>query len=348
MLLTFWLSYQLQDKGGRATHLGNVGSNMNEILRLLQRSLRPFGYDIRKRNTFNLLPCKGVGPTPCLDRVRNNFDYDGGPERKSDSNLDRLKIVVRTCLTEQRNLKKSNGPADGASLVDTVERCLLSLIGSVNAALLQEIAPRVEVIILDDHSDAPYLERIRHLAGRLKCPWHLQTTKSHGQGESLHEHFTMARTEDALFYFCEEDYLHESRAIYEMWAFYRQVFQSTHRHLILHPQEQESLYKNSHDPAYLVLSPFRHWRSVSNTTHTFFTHSHVVRDFWKYFENTKFMGTKKRRIASESKTTNLLYRHLPCFVPIPALAGHFQSLECLPAFFDWRTLWNANDPRAQI
>jgi hypothetical protein len=320
---------------------------MNEILRLLRRSLRPFGYDIRKRNTHNLLPFKGVGPMPCLDRVRNNFDYDGGPEREGACNLDRLKVVLRTCLSERR--LKGNEPVAVASLSDTTERCLLSLIGSVNAALLPDIAPRVEVIILDDHSDAPYLERIRRLAARLKCPWTLQTTQNNGQGATLHEQFAMARTDDALYYFCEDDYLHESRAIYEMWAFYRQVFQSTHRHLVLHPQEHESLYKDSHYPAYLVLSPFRHWRSVSDTTHTLFTHSHVVRDFWGYFENTKFVGNrKKRHLGSERRTTNRLYQHIPCFVPIPALAGHFQGLGCLPPFFDWRALWNANDPQAPI
>ena len=318
---------------------------MNEVLRILRRSLRPFGYDIRKRRAHNLLPFKGVPPSPCLDRVRDDFDYDGGAERKNHSHIDKLKIIYRTCLTEGRNLK-SEGRIAGAPLADTVERCFLSFINSVNAALLAEAAPSIEVIILDDHSDAPYLERLRLLAARMKCPWTLRTARDHGQGASLREQFDMARSDDALYYFCEDDYLHEARAIYEMWAFYRQVFHATRRHLVLHPQEHQALYDDSHYPSYLVLSPFRHWRSVSDATHTLFTHAHVVRDFWEYFENTKFVSNrKKRRLGSERRTTNRLFQHLPGFVPLPALAGHFQSLEVLPPFFDWRSLWAANDPR---
>ena len=127
---------------------------MNEVLRILKRSLRPFGYDIRKRQAYNLLPYKGIASLPCLDRVRDNFDYDGGAERQDGSNLDKLKIIFRTCLTEQRNLK-SAGRVAGAPLIDTVERCFVSLVKSVNAALLPEGAPQVEVILLDDHSEEP-------------------------------------------------------------------------------------------------------------------------------------------------------------------------------------------------
>jgi hypothetical protein len=130
-----------------------------------------------------------------------------------------------------------------------------------------------------------------------------------------------------------------------MAAFYRQVFQATKRHLIIHPQEHECLYNLFFYPSYLILSPFRHWRSVSDATHILFMHAHVVRDYWEYFENTKFVGNKKkRRLGSERMTTNRLFDHLPCFAPIPALAGHLQSAHVLPPFFHWQELWAANDP----
>jgi hypothetical protein len=321
---------------------------MNDILRLLRKSLRPFGYDIRKRGALNLLPARGVGRAPDLDRVRRNFDYDGGGERKASSDLGGLKIVFRTCMTEKRNLK-NEGRIAGAPLADTMERCFLSLVRSVNAALAQEDAPRINVIILDDHSEAPYIERLCALASQLACPWTLRTTSATGQGASLHEQFAMARADDALYYFCEDDYLHEPQAVYEMWAFYRQVFQATRRHLVIYPQEHPSLYDKFEYPAYLVLGRDRHWRSIADATHTIFTHAHVVRDYWDYFENTKFVGNrKKRHLGSERRTTNRLFSHLPAFSPIPALAVHFQSPDTLPPFFDWRPVWAANDPQALL
>lgn len=317
---------------------------MNEILRLLQRSLRPFGYDIRRRGTYNLLPFKGLSPKAGLDGVRRAFDYDGGPERCAVGNLDLLKIVYRTCLNHDRNLKASLRVSQ-APLVDTVERCFYSLVRSVNAALKEKDGPRIEVLVLDDHSDADLLARIENVAAKLKVPWKIQTTEETGQGASLHEQFALAAKDDALYYFCEDDYLHEKQAIYEMAAFYKQIFQATRRHLILHPQEHETLYDRFFYPSYLLLSPYRHWRTVSDATHQLFMHSFVVRDYWAYFENTKFVGNKKKRkLGSEAKTTNRLFDHLPCFSPIPALAAHMQAPHVLPPFFDWRKLWAECDP----
>jgi len=312
---------------------------MNDLLRLLRRSLRPFGYDIRKYGSYNLLPLKGAARTSELDRVRENFSDHRG--EADFCNLENLKIIFRTCLTEER-ARKSSRVAE-AGLFDTVERCFSSLIASVNAALREEEPPRIELMILDDHSDGVYRDRIRALARRLECPSTFRETDGKGQGASLHQQFVLARDDDALFYFCEDDYLHERSAVYEMWAFYRQLFSATGRHLVLHPQEDERLYTGYH-PSYLILSPVRHWRSVSDATHILFTHTHVVRDYWRYFENVKFMGGRKRRLGSERRTTNRLYAHLPCFVPIPALAGHMQSVDVLPPFFNWRPLWDANRP----
>ena len=317
---------------------------MNDILRLISRALRPFGYDIRKRNTHNLSPLKGIPPLASLERVRRDFSYDREIERSEVANLDVLKIVFRTCLNAERN-KKSHGLIASASLSDTVTRCFLSLVSSINDALEEPNSPQIELIILDDHSDADAIKPISEIAARLNCSWKLQTTTTQGQGASLHQQFSMARNDDSLYYFCEDDYLHERSAVFEMFSFYRQIFQLTRRHLVLHPQEHESLYDSSFYPSYLVLSPFRHWRSVSDATHVLFTHSHVLREHWEFFENTKFVGNRnKRHLGSERRTTNQLFQYLPGFVPIPALAGHLQSAHLLPPFFDWRTLWDANDP----
>jgi len=315
---------------------------MNEFLRLLQRSLRPFGYDIRRRKAYNLCPYKGIEPVPALGAVMKAFD--DGSERGEAVHLDTLKIIYRTCLSHERN-RKASERVTKASLVETVERCFLSLVASVNAALKEKDAPKIEVLILDDHSDADLMQRIKSLAERLHCSWKTKTTEGTGQGASLHQQFSLACGDDALYYFCEDDYLHEENAVYEMVAFYRQVFDTTKRHLIIHPQEHEALYNSFFYPSYVLLSPYRHWRSVSDATHILFMHGHVVRDYWEYFENTKFVGNKKKRkLGSERMTTNRLFDHLPCFVPIPALAGHLQSEHVLPPFFPWHALWEAHNP----
>ena len=72
-------------------------------------------------------------------------------------------------------------------------------------------------------------------------------------------------------------------------------------------------------------------------------HSSTVRKYWEYFENTRFVGNKKkRRLGVEARTTNYLFNHLPGFAPIPALAAHMQAEKCLPPFFNWRPNWDQN------
>jgi len=57
-------------------------------------------------------------------------------------------------------------------------------------------------------------------------PWKIQTQKP-GTGRILAQQFSLAKSDDALYYFCEDDYLHEKCAIHEMWAFYRQFLRHT-------------------------------------------------------------------------------------------------------------------------
>jgi len=312
---------------------------MNEFLRIVRKMVRPFGYDLCKKEAYNLRPFKNFEQFPDLAVINQAFSEEH--KEISKSNLKLLKIIIRTCTREDRNVK-NHSALTGSSLKEVVERCLISVVNSINDALSRENPPNIEVIILDDHSDAIYLEDIRGIVSKLQCIWTIQNTNTRGQGASLHQQFSMARQDDALYYFCEDDYLHEKTAIYELWAFYNEVYKVAHRHLILKLQGSESLHENSHYPSYILLSPYRYWRSTSDATHCFFTHSKVVNEYWHCFENTKYVGDpRKRYLGSESRTTNLIFKDLPGFSPIPALAGHLQSQATLPPFFDWKRLWSA-------
>lgn len=322
---------------------------MNELMRLLDKAIRPFGYDIRRRQRPNLLPFDGIASTPDLVRVRESLNTLSAAAETRPT-LDTVEIICRLCLTEER-IAKSAIRLEGLPLDDVVERCFLSLVRSIDLAACPKPTgvPKISLTILDDHSDPNLLERVIRHASSLSCPTAIVSTKRKGQGWSLHEQFEMARDRDALCYFVEDDYLHTATAVFEMWTFYKQVHAASGAHCVIHPQEHEALYGRSHGPAYLVLSPYRHWRSASDATHCLFTHSDVVKIYWRYFENTKFVGDfAKRRLGSERRTTNRLFDHLPCFSPIPALAGHLQGETCLPPFFDWRALWDQNDPSIEI
>ncbi|MDF3033564.1 MAG: rhamnosyltransferase [Alphaproteobacteria bacterium] len=313
---------------------------MNEFLRIFKRTFKLFGYDLKKAGKLTLVPLHNQ-PDPHLKVVYDAFDREPKRGDAVGSDLDKLVVYIRTCLRSNRNVD-TTPRFTGASTAETVYRCLRSTIRSINEAHGAEKENQLEVVILDDHSDAPYLLKIKELCQEIQCPWTLKTTREKGQGKSLLEQFELAKSLNALCYFCEDDYLHEPSAIQEMWQFYRQMVAQTGNHLVLHPQECEFLYQ-THYPSYIIAGEKHHWRTMNHATHVLWTHSHVVRSYWRYFENTKYVGDrKKRQWGAESKTTNLLFRHIPGFCPVPAVAGHAQFKLSLPPCFDWQKIWEEN------
>jgi glycosyl transferase family 2 len=310
---------------------------MNEVLRILDRMLKKRGYSIKKHPEYNLLPLKDFDNFAEQKLIYESFNSNYTPKK---DNLDKLEVCLRTCINEKRTKGKLS-ELTNVSIEEHLLKCISSLFVSINEAKHQNID--VSLTVFDDRSEKAVLDKIDNLCSKLKCDWKIITTEKTGQGESLHQHFAYAKDKDALFYFCEDDYLHVPGAIHEMVGFYKKVYAQTASHLLIHPQEHELIYSQYNYPSYILLGENRRWRTMSNATHTFFTHSSVVKDHWDYFEDTKFVGVKdKRHLGSEKKTTDQLFKHIPGFSPIPAVAIHFQTENCLPPFFDWKELWEKN------
>lgn len=307
---------------------------MNDLIKFISKSLEPFGYRVRPSKGLNLLKINNLEKNEDIFATRRAFDK--ASPNLPEGNLDKLIIYLRTCMREKRNID-ATPRLTGADLTEHSLRCIYSLLKSADAASTEI---NIEFRILDDRSDEGPLKKLKALLKNTKTPYSIQTTKEKGQGSSLHEQFSSGRNDDAIVYFCEDDYLHEIDGITKMIRFYRTIAQETVSHLILYPQEHNSLYSH-HYPSYLVLGEDRHWRSVRHATHTFLTHGKIVEKYWKWFKNTKFVGIKKKRKkGSEARTTNNLFKYVPGFSPLKPCAVHLQFEELLPPYYDWRPLWD--------
>ena len=317
---------------------------MNEALRLLRKLVRTWGYDLKKSDQYVLRPVRNLdqlAESLSLNSAKTVFDGDG-PE--GSTNFNDLTVYIRTCLRAKRNINTRPRMA-GADEEENALRCLWSLIRSVNHASSTLEGTRMQVVCLDDRSDPPFVAKLKQLFGALTCTWELRQTDERGQGQSLHQQFREGRKAPGLVYFVEDDYLHEQDAIAEMWSFYTQVHKASGGHCVIYPQEHKTLYE-AHYPSYILAGQNRRWRTISDATHTFLTHAAVVDTYWDYFENTKFVGIrKKRHLGVEKNTTNKLYNHIPGFSPIPAVAVHLQYEDLLPPLFDWKRLWDENQDR---
>ena len=309
---------------------------MNEVLRILDKLIKKQGYAIKKHPEYNLLPLKNYGFDD-QKKIYNSFNSNNNNLEGSD-NIDRLEVCLRTCINDKR-AKSKRSELTNVDLEEHLLKCINSLFISINEAIDQGL--EISLTVFDDRSNVETLDKIKRLCKAVNCNWQIVTTDKTGQGESLHQHFSSAKDKNALFYFCEDDYLHEAGAIQEMMVFYKKIYSQTTEHILIHPQEHEMIYSEINYPSYILLGENRRWRTMSNATHTFFTHSSVVKKYWDYFENTKYVGVKeKRHLGSEKKTTDKLFNHIHGFSPIPAVAIHFQSKDCLPPFFDWKGLWD--------
>ena len=312
---------------------------MNDALRLLAKFLKKFGYDIKRHYQYNLLPVSNLESFSGTAALYNNAGED---QNIDGSDLDTILVCLRTCL---RNSPGKDRPPEitGTEHNELVYRCINSLVATINHALKSNEQLKIRLIVFDDHSDDEYKKIIEQICTKSGSETTIITTREKGQGNSLYEQFEYARDLNAICYFCEDDYLHEESALEEMARFYRQVIEKCNTHLVIHPQEHEFLFARYVYPSYILLGEKRHWRTISHATHTLFTHSILVKKYWQYFENTRYVGDKKnRRMGVESRTTNYLFNHVPGFAPIPPLAVHMQTQNSLPPFFDWRPLWDKN------
>lgn len=307
---------------------------MNEVLRVLDRLLKRRGYTIKKHSEYNLLPLNNFSNYTNQKKVYEAFNTHKNPEQ---NNVGALTVCLRTCINHKR-AEGIRNKLTGVSLEEHLLTCINSLITSIQYA--HENKCNVRLMVFDDRSEEHVLKKIKEICKKSTFDWSIVTTEKTGQGASLHQNFSYAKAGEGLYYFCEDDYLHIETAVFEMINFYKKVYAQTGSHLLLYPQEHEIVFGQFNYPSYILYSDTRRWRSISHATHTFFAHSDVVRQYWGYFENTKYVGVKeKRHLGSEKKTTDQLFNHILGFSPIPAVAVHLQTEHCLPPFFNWREIW---------
>ncbi|MDD3021509.1 MAG: glycosyltransferase [Alphaproteobacteria bacterium] len=319
---------------------------MNDILKFISKSLIPFGYHLRPYKGMNFMRIPQLEKEPeQSENITNSRKscqlFPLKNQQIAPASLDHLTVFLRTCVRDNRNTNKTPR-LSGADDLENVLRCSWSLIKSLNNAKIERPELKIRLVVLDDRSSDTTKQTLQNLLNKCLYPAEFQTTQTTGQGSSLHQQFEMCKSEPGLVYCVEDDYLHEPDAIERMLDFYKRTALGINSHLVIYPQEHGILYSN-HYPSYILAEPDGHWRTMRHATHTFLTHSQIVKDNWDCFENTKFVGIKKkRRLGSEARTTNRLFDLYPGFSPLKPCAVHLQYESLLPPYYNWRPLWDAS------
>jgi len=226
-----------------------------------------------------------------------------------------------------------------ASKTELIYRCLNSLVKALNFSDAD-----IEFVVIDDHSSPECLAGIERLLSVCKHPTKLIPLENTGNGASLLCSYEYGRDHGRdVIYFVEDDYLHYPSAIIEMFETYHDFKKNLGgKEVAIHPADDPKDYLPHAIPlSRIVLGRKRHWRTNFWTTGTLLIHSSMLVAHWDKFMAFTHYGTPG---VSEDTTINKIWKegHVTLFTPIPSVAIHMQFSEDIPAFTDWKILWDQN------
>lgn len=253
----------------------------------------------------------------------------------------KLTVILRTCLrSELENSVKDNVRICGENRRTMILKCLQSLVNSINRSTAE-----VKLIILDDNSDADFLNEIHVISDaeiiRLTPPTDIPSFNF-----SAYEQFRLASEVNGLVYSIEDDYLHTDDAIESMINAYTYLSGRFYNdNIMIYPYDCPFRYKeHSEELTVLLHDNTRYWRQVTATANTFLTNGNLI---LKHFTVFSKLALEYPAVTEES-TINKLYKRfnsndgdITVFSPIPSIAYHlsYSAPVEIKAPLNWKQLW---------
>lgn len=254
-----------------------------------------------------------------------------------------LHIILRTCLNSLLAPDKSFKRICGDNREEMITRCVLSLIEAINFCDF-----KIKLTVLDDNSDASFIDKLNILLSKCKYPTELVRLTENGFNNSAYAQFKMASESDSLVYTVEDDYLHSRESIAQMYTAYNN-FKTIDEvsNVVINPHDDPFRYERGREePCRIFMGGGRYWRTVKQTTNTFFTDSKFMKNYFAAYENL----ARNYPSVQEDQTINKLYNNLvthggpaTVFSPIPSLAVHLSyvpDIQRTDDMLNWQTRWN--------
>ncbi len=223
---------------------------------------------------------------------------------------------------------------------ELISGCLRSLLHTLSE--VDRTRYTLQLTVLDDHSDGLCIERIHELIQSTSFPATFVPLSVRGVGPSFGASYACARdTEADIVYFVEDDYLHAPSALPEMLEA-QEVFSENlgGQEVAIFPVDYPDNYNPRWmKPSYLVMGPRRHWHTDFSTTGTFLiSRPAFLKNFDLCMRMSRYMSDPE---VTEATSLNIIWqeRGVQLFSPVPTLAIHMQTKECVPPFTDVHEWW---------
>lgn len=249
-----------------------------------------------------------------------------------------LLVILRTCT--RINQLHGNSRYIDVPKQQLVNVCVSSLINSINQVQGHDL----ELVVLDDHSDADALVDIKNILSHCKFPYKfIPVEDGTGNGHTMGRVYGIVERESKdLWYHVEDDYLHHPDAIHDMIDTVDSFEGKVNQMIAINPHDDVWRYKFELYPSYLLHAPYRHYRTVKHTTYTCLASKAIYEKYRNHFQDVVRMTTAREDWV-ENKSINLVWQKedVSLLSPIPGLAFHIMEESGKDPYYDIHGLWNS-------
>jgi hypothetical protein len=251
-----------------------------------------------------------------------------------------LLIVLRTCTRVNMLNDTGAGRYIKVPKSQLVNVCVSSLVDSINHVQGHD----VELIVLDDHSDAPCVADIKNTLAHCKFPsTFISVEGGTGNAYTMQKVFEQVEAKASdLWYHIEDDYLHYPEAIHDMIDTVDDFESKTGKFVAINPHDDVWRYKYEIYPSFLLHGPYRHYRTVKHTTYSCLASRAIYDKYRNHFQDIVTLTDQKADYV-ENKSINLVWNKedVALFSPIPGLAFHIMDESGKDPYIDIDELWNS-------
>jgi hypothetical protein len=221
-----------------------------------------------------------------------------------------------------------------------VNVCVSSLVNSINHVQGHD----VELIVLDDNSDAPCVADIKTILAHCQFKTtFIPVDGGTGNAYTMKKVFEQVEAKASdLWYHVEDDYLHYPEAIHDMIDTVDDFEGRTGKYIAINPHDDVWRYKYEIYPSFLLHGPYRHYRTVKHTTYTCLASKAIYDKYRNHFQDVVTLTDQKADYV-ENKSINLVWNKddAALFSPIPGLAFHIMDKSGKDPYIDIDELWNS-------
>lgn len=251
-----------------------------------------------------------------------------------------LLIILRTCTRVNMINDTGAGRYIKVPKSQLVNVCVSSLVNSINHVQGHD----VELIVLDDNSDAPCIADIKTILAHCQFKTtFIPVEGGTGNAYTMKKVFEQVEAKATdLWYHVEDDYLHYPEAIHDMIDTVDDFEGRTGKYIAINPHDDVWRYKYEIYPSFLLYGPYRHYRTVKHTTYTCLASKAIYDKYRNHFQDVVTLTDQKADYV-ENKSINLVWNKddVALFSPIPGLAFHIMDESGKDPYIDINELWNS-------